>query len=106
MDRLTAIRRHDNLSYRAGIIGFQDKRRGIRYSVGQNIVNIELILFENEFLEQCLHGRALVRVGVQDRIAAKCKRELFTLKNTMYTIATGVGDLRKYIQPLSRGECN
>lgn len=104
--RLTAIWRHDNLSYRAGIVGFQDERRRIRHSVGQNIVNIELVLFQDQFFEQHLHGRAFVRVSVQDRIAAKYRQRLSLCRSVQCMQQQQAWkDLRKYVQLLSRGEC-
>lgn len=71
---LTAIRRHDDLTDRTGIVRLENERRGIWHGIGQDVVYVELVLFQDQSLEQLLHGGALVRVGVQDRIAAKHKR--------------------------------
>lgn len=68
---LTAIRRHDNLADWTSIVGFQNEGRGVGHGVGQDVVNVKLILLQDQPFEQRLDGGVLVRVGVQDRVAAK-----------------------------------
>lgn len=100
---LTTIRCHNNLANRTGIVGFQDERCGIWHGIRQNVVDVELVLFEDQSFEQHLYGRALVRVSVQDRIAAKYKQELSFCKSMECECGSNRHEriLRKYIQPLS-----
>lgn len=68
---LTAIRGHDDLTDWTSVVRLEKQRCWIWYSVGENVVDVELVFFEDQFLEEILHCCPLVGVGIEDRIAGR-----------------------------------